>query len=256
MKAQLFGVAFEQATLSTAVSQVLDAAKQGHKGLVVTPNVDHIVMLQSDADMRQIYKSALYRYADGMPIVWLSRLVSSFPLPERVTGADLLPAICEKSVGTNLSIYFLGGNPTVADMAASKLRSQYPGLNIVGTCCPPFGFENDLAETERIIADINSLNVNILFIGVGAPKQEKWSAAHIGRLKVGPILCVGAAFDFAAGTTKRAPKWVQKNGLEWLWRLISDPFRLWKRYLLRDSRFMYLALKECFKLLLKNQKII
>ena len=247
MKTELFGVSFEQATMSSAVSQILDTARHAQKGIVVTPNVDHIVMLQDDADMRRIYQGALFRYADGMPIVWLRRLVKKNPLPERVAGSDLLIALCEKSAGTDITLYFMGGNPGVAEKAAHKLREQYEGLNIVGTWCPPMGFEHDPDENERIITDINSRNVDILFIGVGAPKQEKWADAHIDRLKVGPILCVGASFDFAAGTTKRAPKWIQKIGFEWVWRLASDPGRLWKRYLVQDSRFLPLALKEILK---------
>lgn len=245
MKAELLGVAFEQATMSTAVAQILDAARQGQKGIIVTPNVDHIVMLQDDSDMRRIYGEALFRYADGMPIVWLSRIKKN-PLPERVAGSDLLIALCKQAAGTGLNLYFLGGNPGIADKAAVELRKRFAGLNIVGTWCPPFGFEHDNDENEQIINDINSRSVDILFIGVGAPKQEKWADAHIDRLKVGPILCVGASFDFAAGTIKRAPLWIQRIGFEWVWRLASEPGRLWKRYLVQDSRFLPLALKEIF----------
>ena len=156
-------------------------------------------------------------------------------------------ALCKQSAGSGLNLYFLGGNPGIAEKAANKLRQQYSGLHIVGTWCPPFGFENDPVQTGLIINDINSHNVDILFIGVGAPKQEKWADANIDRLQVGPILCVGASFDFAAGTTKRAPQWIQKIGFEWVWRLAGDPGRLWKRYLVRDSRFIPLAFKEIFK---------
>lgn len=246
MHTQLCGMSFEQVTLSEAVSQVLDAAKKGQKGLVVTPNVDHLVMLQDDAEMRRIYQQAMFRYADGMPIVWLSRIKKK-PLSERVCGSDLLIALCEKSAGTGLNSYFLGGNPGVADLAADKLRARFPGLNIVGTWCPPFGFEKDKEETGQIIDDINAKNVDLLFIGVGAPKQEKWADANLDRIRTGPVLCVGASFDFAAGSVKRAPLWVQNSGFEWLWRLASEPGRLWKRYLVRDSRFIPLALKEIFK---------
>ncbi|NTW83585.1 MAG: WecB/TagA/CpsF family glycosyltransferase [Chlorobiaceae bacterium] len=246
MRTLLCGVSFEQVTFSVAVSQILEAARQGRKGLVVTPNVDHLVMLQDDDEMRRIYQQALFSYADGMPIVWLSRIKKN-PLPERVCGSDLLIALCEKSAGTGLNSYFLGGNPGIADQAAGKLRARFPGLNIVGTWCPPFGFEKDKEQTEQIIDDINSKNVDLLFIGVGAPKQEKWADANLDRLKTGPILCVGASFDFAAGSVKRAPLWVQKSGFEWLWRLLSEPRRLWKRYLVRDSRFIPLALREIFK---------
>jgi exopolysaccharide biosynthesis WecB/TagA/CpsF family protein len=241
---KLFNLDFNSVSLYGAVRQIISAAQQKQKGLVVTPNVDHVVMLLDDYEMRCIYKAALFRYADGMPIVWLSRLVSNNSLPERVTGADLLPHVCKAAAGNDLNLYFLGGNPGIVEKAADNMRRLYPGVSIVGAYCPPFGFEHDPEESQRIIDDINSRNVHILFIGVGTPKQEKWAAAHLDRLQVGPILCIGAALDFAAGTSKRAPVWVQRSGMEWFWRLASDPRRLWRRYLLRDSRFIPLAWRE------------
>src|SRR5450631_4398005 len=140
---KLFNLDFNCVGLDGAVQQILDAARAGRKGLVVTPNVDHIVMMQDDNEMRRIFRDALFRYADGMPIVWLSGLVSNHPLPERVTGADLLPNLCEAAAGTGLNLYLLGGNPGIADKAAENLRVLYPGVRIVGTYCPPFGFEHD-----------------------------------------------------------------------------------------------------------------
>jgi len=247
MQTELLGISFERATLSSAVTQIINAGKEKRKGLVVTPNVDHIVMLQEDTDMQRIYGNALFRYADGMPIVWLSKIVTGKSLPERVTGADLLIAVCEEAAKTDLNIYFLGGNPGIAQQAATKLKSKFAGLKISGIYCPPFGFENSPEETNWIINDINARNVDILFIGVGAPKQEKWADRQSDRLQVGPILCVGAAFDFAAGVINRAPLWVQKSGCEWIWRLASEPTRMWRRYLIRDSRFIPLALKELSK---------
>ena len=247
MQTELLGILFERATLPSAVTQILNAGKEKRTGLVVTPNVDHIVMLQDDSDMKRIYDHALFRYADGMPIVWLSKIVKGKSLPERVTGADLLIAVCEQAAKTDLNIYFLGGNPGIAEQAATKLKSKFAGLKISGIYSPPFGFENNPEETNWIINDINARNVDILFIGVGAPKQEKWAAKYSDRLQVGPILCVGAAFDFAAGVINRAPLWVQKSGCEWVWRLASEPARMWRRYLIRDSRFIPLALKEIAK---------
>lgn len=247
MQTELLGVSFERATLSSAVAQILNAGKEKKKGLVVTPNVDHIVMLQNDSDMKRIYDNALFRYADGMPIVWLSKIVKGESLPERVTGADLLIAVCEKAAKTDLNIYLLGGNPGIAEQAATKLKGKFAGLKISGLYCPPFGFENRPEETDWIIKEINARKVDILFIGVGAPKQEKWAAKHSDRLQVGPILCVGAAFDFAAGVINRAPLWVQRSGCEWIWRLASEPTRMWRRYLIRDSCFIPLAWKELSK---------
>ena len=244
MTVRIFNVDFECASLDSGTEQIIAAARSGRKGLVVTPNVDHVVVLQDDPEMQAIYREALFRFADGMPLVWFSKLACNTPLPERVTGADLLPAICQKSAGTGLNLYFLGGNPGIAERAADSLRRQYPGVAIVGTYCPPFGFEHDPAETERIIADINACQVDILFVGVGAPKQEKWAAACLSRLNVGPILCIGAAFDFAAGSIRRAPKLLRNAGLEWVWRMASEPRRLWKRYLVRGSRFLPMVWRE------------
>lgn len=240
----MFGFLFEKVSLPEAVLQIIAAAQSARKGLVVTPNVDHVIMLQDDAEMRRIFQNALFRYADGMPLVWLSRLTSNSPLPERVTGADLLPAVCAQAAEHGLRVYFLGGNPGIADKAAANLVRRSPGLVVAGTYCPPFGFEDDAEQTSRMVDDINSKRVDILFMGVGAPKQEKWAYANLNRLQVGPILCIGAAFDFAAGSSKRAPLAVQKAGLEWFWRLMHEPRRLWKRYLLRDSRFIPMAWRE------------
>ncbi|MBC7945430.1 MAG: WecB/TagA/CpsF family glycosyltransferase [Burkholderiales bacterium] len=240
----LFGLKFNALTLEQATDAVVTAAKAKQKGLVVTPNVDHLVMLQTDADMCSIYQKAAFVFADGMPVVWLSRLTSKFGLPMRVTGADLLPAVCAGAARAGVSLFFMGGQPGVADQAAKNLRAEFPGVQIVGTYCPPMGFEKDPAETSRMVELVNRSQPDILCFGVGAPKQEKWAAAQLDKLAVGPILCIGAAFDFAAGTIKRAPELVQRFGLEWLWRLSNEPGRLWQRYLLRDSRFLLLAGRE------------
>lgn len=251
----LFDIPFEPATLDDAADQIVAAARERRRGLVVTPNVDHVVTFREDAEFRAICLNALYRYADGMPLVWLSRLLPGPPLPERVTGADLLPAVCARAAREGLKVYFLGGLPGVAEQAALVLAECYPGLVVSGFSCPPFGFENDPSICGKIVDEINCRGADILFVGVGAPKQEKWSWAHLERLRVGPIVCVGAAFDFAAGTVKRAPRWVQSCGCEWLWRLASEPGRLWKRYLVRDSRFVVWALAEIGKARLLSRAI-
>lgn len=243
----LLGLKFNALTLEEAADAVVIAAKARQKGLVVTPNVDHLVMLQTDPHMRSIYQTAAFVFADGMPVIWLSKLTSRLGLPMRVTGADLLPAVCAEAATAGVSLFFMGGQPGVADRAAANLRAEVPGLQIVGTYCPPMGFENDPAETSRMVELVNRVQPDILCFGVGAPKQEKWAAAQLDRLAVGPILCIGAAFDFAAGTIKRAPRLVQRSGLEWLWRLSNEPGRLWKRYLLRDSRFLLLAGREILR---------
>lgn len=246
-KLRLLGYEFNTVTLLEAAAQIIDAADNHQKGLVVTPNVDHIVMLEKDPEMVRIYEDALFRFADGMPLVWLSKIINKKTLPERVTGADLLPSVCSLAAQHGKRVYLLGGNQGIAVQAAMSLKALNPDLLIAGTYCPPFGFEYDEEESNWIIKDINEKNTDILFLGVGTPKQEKWAFKHLNDLNVGPILCIGAAFDFAAGTVKRAPVCIQLLGLEWLWRLFSEPRRLWKRYILRDSRFIFLAIREVYR---------
>lgn len=248
----LFGLNFNAVTLSVAAEQIVDAADAGLKGLVVTPNVDHIVVLETDVEMRQIYQRAMFCYPDGMPLVWLSRMIGGLSFPERVTGADLLPAVCQVAAQRRKRVFFLGGNPGVAEKAAQNMGKEFLELKVAGTYCPPMGFEHNQTEATKIIELINNSKVDILFLGVGTPKQEKWAWKNAQQLHVGPILCVGASLDFAAGITKRAPNFVQRVGFEWLWRLCKEPKRLWRRYLLRDSRFVVLACKEVFSKFLKR----
>jgi len=241
---QMFGLSFNANTLEEAAQMVVAAAEQKKKGLVVTPNVDHIVMMDGDMEMKAHYQEAMFRFADGMPLIWFSKVFMKQSLPERVTGADLLPAIASLAEEKGMRLFLLGGRDGVAALAAKELHKSSPDLHIAGTYCPPFGFEHDVCESTKIVEMINQSETDILFVGVGAPKQEKWAVKHIEQLNVGPILGVGAAFDFAAGTVKRAPLFFQRTGMEWLWRLMKEPGRLWYRYVVQDSQFVFLACKQ------------
>lgn len=241
-KVEMFGLEYCACGLHEAAQLIVDAADR--KGLVTTPNVDHVMSMQDDEEMFEIYRNAMFCFADGMPLVWFSRCFRGKGLPRRVTGADLLPEVARLAAHHGLKLFFLGGLPGVAEQASIRLRHENPSLCVAGTYCPPFGFEKDELESERIVRMINDSGADLLFIGVGAPKQEKWAAKYMDKLHVGPIIGVGAAFDFAAGTIKRAPRWMQRNGLEWIWRLKQEPDRLWRRYILRDSQFIFLVMKE------------
>lgn len=244
----LFNLALENVTLGDATEMLMAAARAERPGgLAVTPNVDHIVMIEHDAEMRRIFRCATYRFVDGMPLVWLSRLLVKPGLVARVTGSDLLVSIAEAASRDGTKLYFLGGLPGVADRAAMRLRERFPGLIVAGSYCPPFGFEKDEAECRRIVQRINNSGASILFIGVGTPKQEKWVDAWMPMLNPRVMLGVGAAFDFVAGTARRAPALMQRWGLEWLWRLARDPRRLAHRYLIRDSYFAILAAREFWR---------
>lgn len=247
IKRKIFNCDFDIVTLGEAAENIVRDAEQKKKFLVVTPNVDHLVMMRTDHEMRFIYNEAKYKFADGMPIVWGSRIFDGVNLPERVAGSDLIYKICELCVASNLKIYLLGGQDGVAEQAVRKLSALYPGLKVAGYYCPPFGFERDKRESALIVDRINLSKADILFIGVGAPKQEKWAYQYRGSLDVGPILGVGAAFDFVAGNKRRAPKIIQVIGFEWFWRWCQEPIRLSRRYFVRDLSFILIIIEEIFR---------
>ena len=242
----MFDLEFSNMTLDEGANCLVDDSKAREPFLVVTPNVDHVVKLVKDSEMKKIFSAARYRFADGMPIVWLSRVLMS-PLKARVTGADMLVKVAEVSVVSQSRIFLLGGRPGVAEMAANKLRAKFAGVEISGVYSPPFGFEYDVGECKKIIGIINESKSNILFVGLGAPKQEKWAYEYMNLIQVGAIVGVGAAFDFAAGTIGRCPTFFQNIGCEWIWRLLQEPRRLGRRYLIEDVTFINMAVKEILK---------
>ena len=201
---------------------------------VVTPNVDHTVLLQERQDLRDAYADAALVLADGWPVVAASRLVGK-PLPERVPGSDLVPLLMQAaSPARPLRVFLLGAAPGVGERAARNIRHQWPGVDVVGIYSPPLGFEKDADENEKILYLVEQVEPDILVVGLGAPKQELWVHANHDRLKANVALCVGATIDFLAGEKARAPRWLQRLGLEWLHRMLSDPRRLVKRYV-RDA---------------------
>ncbi|ETP28398.1 hypothetical protein F442_22307 [Phytophthora nicotianae P10297] len=243
----MFDLRFSAVTLSQATEEVIGLIGLGRRELVVTPNVDHVVSMVHDTEMGIVFREARYRFADGMPLVWLSRLRYREGLPKRVTGADLLFSVSAGAAQRGASIFLLGGREGVAALAADKLQAGAPGLEVSGVYSPPFGFEHDERVSRDIVEMINATQPNILFIGVGTPKQEKWAYRWRSELQCDVILGVGAAFDFAAGTARRAPRFVQQSGLEWLWRMMNDPVRLIPRYIFKDYKFLGLAVRELAK---------
>jgi N-acetylglucosaminyldiphosphoundecaprenol N-acetyl-beta-D-mannosaminyltransferase len=174
---------------------------------------------------------------DGMPLVWLSRLWGN-PSVQRVCGPDLLPACCARGVRTGLRHFFYGAAEGVAGRLAERLRSRFPGLAVVGTYSPPYR-PLTAAEDEEVVQRINDAEPDIVWVGLSTPKQERWMAAHVGRLSAPVLLGVGAAFDIHAGLVPRAPGWIQRTGLEWLFRLGAEPRRLWRRYLINNPAFVW-----------------
>jgi len=223
-----------------AVQQVLAWVDQPPVAcqMVVTPNLDHVVQLQSHAGLQQAYRHAGLVLADGWPVVSASRWLGQ-PLPERVPGSDLVPAILaaahqrslhQPSTEPRLRVYLLGAGPGVATRAAARIEQQWSGVQVVGTYSPPLGFEKSAEENKKIIDQIAAAQPQVLVVGLGAPKQELWVAAHQTQIVANVALCVGATIDFLAGEKRRAPRWLQALGLEWLHRMLSEPRRLVKRY--------------------------
>jgi N-acetylglucosaminyldiphosphoundecaprenol N-acetyl-beta-D-mannosaminyltransferase len=228
----LFGMQIDRLRMPEAVDRLREwiAAADAKCRFVVTPNVDHAVMFYERADLREAYESASLVLADGFPVVLASKIVGR-PLPERVAGSDLAPALFAATAdGRGLSVYLLGAAPGVAERAAANIAARWPNVRVVGTYSPPLGFERNDLENDAIIRRVNDARPDVLVLGLGAPKQELWIARHRERLRVKTALCIGATIDFLAGEKARAPRWMQRFGLEWLHRLSTEPKRLFKRY--------------------------
>jgi N-acetylglucosaminyldiphosphoundecaprenol N-acetyl-beta-D-mannosaminyltransferase len=213
-----------------------------HPAYIVTANAQHIVLLNDDQNLREIYRQADLVVPDGISLLLAGRLFGT-RLPERVTGVDLFQSLCASAARENLKLFFLGGLPGSADLAAAQLRQEHPGLQIE-TCCPPFGFENNPAELSKIDRQIKAAQPHIIFVALGAPKQERWIHSRGRHLGASVCIGIGGSFEMIAGKEKRAPRWLQNLGGEWLYRLLHDPVRLWRRYLIGNWRFLSIVLKQ------------
>jgi N-acetylglucosaminyldiphosphoundecaprenol N-acetyl-beta-D-mannosaminyltransferase len=246
---QLFGLGFLAVNLEQAAGILMDAARGKAKALVVTPNVDHIVQLYKNEEFRSIYRTARYVFVDGMPIVWFSHLLpKSFHLPARVNGTNLMMLTCEHASRTDLSVALVGGPEGAAEDATAELQAKYPSLKVAGYYCPPFGFENNQDENQKIVDIVQDWAPDFLFVGVGTPKQERWITENWETLNFHVAMGIGSAIELIAGQTSRAPSWWQNSGLEWLWRLGQEPGRLWKRYLYDDLLFLKIAWIEYWRI--------
>ncbi|WP_322013178.1 WecB/TagA/CpsF family glycosyltransferase [Paraburkholderia sp. J12] len=234
----LFGLDIAAVSFDTALDALCDAAlrRDGRARVAVTPNVDHLVRLDKQPELKRLYRTADFLFADGMPVVWASRLCGT-PLPGRVTGADLLPALCERARTRGWKVMIVGGRPGHERELLDGIAAAYPGLNLE-IIAPSMTFDPLGTEGDAIAERVRASAPDIVFVCVGMPKQERWALHNADKLSGGLMLCAGAAIEFAAGQQQRAPAWMQRNGLEWCWRIKQDPARLWRRYLVDDRRFL------------------
>jgi N-acetylglucosaminyldiphosphoundecaprenol N-acetyl-beta-D-mannosaminyltransferase len=242
-RAQIADVAIDGLDFDGAVEAIAERAATGPPSYVVTPNAHHVVLLQRDELLREIYERAFLIVPDGVPLLWAARLLGQ-RLNGRVNGTDLFERLCERAAERGLRVFLLGGRPGAADAAAAVLRARHPALQICGTACPPLGFEHDARENARVCEAIAAARPALLFVGLGAPKQEYWMFRNAERLGVPVSLGIGVSFEFVGGVVERAPRWMQRAGLEWLHRAGSEPARLWRRYVFGNARFCALVARQ------------
>lgn len=236
-RVNILGVGISAINMAMALQTIAGWISQGQSHYVCVTGVHGVMESQRDAELRWIHNAAGLVTPDGMPLVWLSRLLG-FRDVRRVYGPDLMLAVCARSALQGYRHFFYGGAPGVAEQLAGCLRQRFPGLAIAGTYCPPFRpltREEDVAVVEQI----NAAQPDIVWVGLSTPRQEQWMATHVQRLHAPVLIGVGAAYDFLSGVKRQAPGWMQHSGLEWFFRLLQEPRRLWRRYLSNNPRFLW-----------------
>lgn len=229
-------------SMKEAMEEIDRLIKKDKNAYVVTPNVDHIVRLETDRELQEVYNHADLILTDGKPLLWIAKWYGK-PIKEKISGSDLFPQLCKLAAEKNYGMFFLGAAEGVAAEAAYNLQKRFSGLHIVGTYSPPFGFEKDEEEMKKIISMIKNAKPHILIVGLGCPKQEKFMYYNCKKIDVPISFGLGASLDFEAGKIKRAPKWMSNHGLEWAYRITQDPKRMIKRYLIDDRKILKLMIK-------------
>jgi N-acetylglucosaminyldiphosphoundecaprenol N-acetyl-beta-D-mannosaminyltransferase len=236
-RVDVLGVGVSATTIDDTLRVIEGWIAQREPHYVCVSGMHGVMESQQDQDLRRIHNHAGLVTPDGMPLVWLCWL-KGYPRVERVYGPDLMLALCQRSAAKGYRHYFYGASPAVLQALTRRLLDQYPGLIVAGSYAPPFR-PLEPTEQEFVVQQIRHANPDILWVGLSTPKQERWMAQHLERLGVPVLIGVGAAFDFHSGFKRQAPRWMQQNGLEWLFRLLSEPRRLSRRYLVNIPLFAW-----------------
>lgn len=239
----LLGTWIDKIDLAEACEHIVGFIREGTAHQIVTVNVDFLRLSARDTAFRQLINSADLVVADGMPLVWASRLLAE-PLPERITGVELVQTCARLSVEHDFRIFLLGAAPGIAEQAAATLRARFPGVQIVGALAPAMANLPPAAEAA-LIQQIREAAPHFLFVAFGAPNQDEWIRSHMNSLGVPVCMGVGGTFDILAGRVRRAPLWMQRHGLEWLFRVVQEPGRLWKRYFIHDLPIFIRLMLHC-----------
>jgi N-acetylglucosaminyldiphosphoundecaprenol N-acetyl-beta-D-mannosaminyltransferase len=240
-KVSILGVPVDAQRYEPAVEALVEAARSGGPKRAHFATVHTLVEATDDNALREALRSAWMVCADGAPLAWVARLRGA--TADRVCGPDVMFSLCDRGRAAGLRHYFLGGVPGTAERLQAKLTHRFPGLHVVGTSSPPFR-ELTPAEDEDLVQAVNEAEPDVVWVGLGSPKQELWAASHEARLRCHLVLPVGAAFDFHSGRVRRAPAWMRRVGLEWLFRLAMEPRRLFRRYLVTNTRFVVKMARE------------
>ncbi|HJQ95309.1 MAG TPA: WecB/TagA/CpsF family glycosyltransferase [Acidimicrobiia bacterium] len=239
-RVDVLGVQISAVSMPAAVTAFEHWIENGDTTYVCVTGVHGVMECQRDRSLLNIHNASGMTTPDGMPMVWASRWAGVRDVG-RVYGPDLMHEVCRVAAEKGWSSFFYGGKPGVADRLAERLIARFPGLRVAGTCSPPFG---DLSPTEdaEITARINASNADIVWVGLSTPKQERWMADHRARVNAKVLVGVGAAFDINSGSVRQAPRIMQRAGFEWLYRLVQEPGRLWRRYLRNNPAFVWRVL--------------
>lgn len=235
-RVNVLGVGVSAIDMPAAVDRIEDWIRHRTQNYVCVTGVHGVMESQRDEELRRIHNASGMTTPDGMPMVWAGHWAGASWM-KRVYGPDLMLAICERAAAKGWRSFFYGGREGVPEQLAQRLAERFPGLQVVGAYSPPFRALTP-EEDEALVERINSSEAELVWVGLSTPKQERWMAAHVGRLQAPVLLGVGAAFDIHAGTLAQAPVWMQRHGLEWLYRLVREPRRLWRRYLSNNPRFL------------------
>ena len=241
-RVNVLGVGISAIDIAAAVASLDRWIEQRGAHYVCVTGVHGVMESQRDPELRRIHNDADMVTPDGMPLVWIGKATGNRHM-QRVYGPDLLLAACAVSRADRPRHLFLGSTPIVVENLARRLQARFPQLNVCGTISPPFHALSD-ADDAQLVRSINLATPDIVWVGLGTPKQERWMATHLGRIDAPVMIGVGAAFDFLSGHKRQAPRWMQRAGLEWLFRLASEPRRLARRYLVNNPAFVWQVLMQ------------
>lgn len=241
-KQALLNTYINNVTMSETIKEIEAMIASDKKSYIVAINVDVVMKIEDDSYLKKIVDSADMVLVDGKPLVWISKMHGK-PLKAKISGSDLVPLLCEVAAKKNYSMFIIGGKDGIAEQAKRRIKEKLPQIKIVGTYAPPMGFEKDKAELNKINKLISEKKPDLLIACFGCPKQEKWIYENINKYDAKVSVCAGATVDFLAGNVKRAPRWMSEHGLEWFYRFLQEPKRMFKRYFVDDIKIVKLIRK-------------